>query len=92
MARKSLIRLGLVALGYLSPALAMLLGAALGNLIEQGSDAARALGAIVGFLAALVLARLLIAPLPELRPRRMMPQAIPLSRHVTPFPKEPYHD
>ena len=76
-------------LGYLFPAFALLLGAALGNALEQGSDAATAIGAIVGFVAALALARLAIALAPGLMPA---PQLIPISRQSNPFPKEFHHD
>ena len=63
-------------LGYLFPAFAMILGAALGNALD-GSDAATALGAITGFLAALVLARVLVGLVPGLSPA---PQLIPASQ------------
>jgi sigma-E factor negative regulatory protein RseC len=46
-------------LGYLFPAFAMVFGAWLGS-SREGSDAATALGAIVGFLGALVVARVVI--------------------------------
>jgi len=71
-------------LGYLFPAFAMLFGAWLGSLLE-GSDGATALGAIVGFLGALVIARLVIGLIPGLLP---VPQLIPLSNQSTAFPKE----
>lgn len=76
-------------LGYLFPAFAMLLGAGLGSFIEQGSDAATALGAIVGFVAALVLARIVIGLVPDWMPA---PRLIPVSRDSIPFPKEHDHD
>ncbi len=71
-------------LGYLFPAFAMLFGAWLGSLLE-GSDGATALGAIAGFLGALVIARLVIGLIPGLLPA---PQLIPLSNQSTAFPKE----
>ncbi len=71
-------------LGYLFPAFAMLFGAWLGSLLE-GSDGATALGAIVGFLGALVIARLVIGLIPGLLP---VPQLIPLANQSTAFPKE----
>jgi len=71
-------------LGYLFPAFAMLFGAWLGSLLE-GSDGATALGAIAGFLGALVIARLVIGLIPGLLP---VPQLIPLSNQSTAFPKE----
>ena len=75
-------------LGYLSPALAMLLGAWVGA-VSDGSDAATALGAIAGFLAALVVARIAISLVPGLMPA---PRLIPISNQSTAFPKEHYHD
>lgn len=72
-------------LGYLFPAFAMLLGAALGASFEQGGDAATALGAIAGFVAALVIARIAIGLVPGLMPA---PQLIPLSRQDHTFPQE----
>ena len=71
-------------LGYLFPAFAMLFGAWLGSLLE-GSDGATALGAIAGFLGALVIARLVIGLIPGLLP---VPQLIPLANQSTAFPKE----
>lgn len=62
-------------LGYLFPALSMLLGAGLGATLE-GSDGATALGAIGGFLSALIFARIVIGLVPGLIPT---PQLIPLS-------------
>ena len=72
-------------LGYLFPAFAMLLGAWLGSTIEDGSDAATALGAIAGFVAALVIARIVIGLVPNLMP---VPQLIPLSKQSPTFPQE----
>lgn len=71
-------------LGYLFPAFAMLLGAWLGASLD-GSDGGTALGAIVGFLAALAIARLAIAMAPNLMPA---PQMIPVSQQSPRFPKE----
>lgn len=76
-------------LGYLFPALAMLIGAALGNASTQGSDGATAIGAMFGFISALILTRIAIALHPAWMP---MPQLIPISRQATPFLKESYHD
>ncbi|HLO63309.1 MAG TPA: SoxR reducing system RseC family protein [Azonexus sp.] len=75
-------------LGYLFPAIAMLVGAWLGAALE-GSDGGTALGAIVGFLGALAVARVVIGLVPGLMPA---PQLIPNSNRSTPFPKEHYHD
>ena len=75
-------------LGYLFPAFAMIFGAWLGAALE-GSDGATALGAMIGFLAALAIARVVIGLVPGLLPA---PQLIPLARQSTPFPKEHYHD
>lgn len=61
-------------LGYLFPAFAMIFGAWLGMHLT-GSDGATALGAIVGFLGALAIARLVIAVVPGLPPA---PQLIPI--------------
>lgn len=61
-------------LGYLFPAFAMIFGAWLGMNLT-GSDGATALGAIVGFLGALIIARLAIAMAPGLLPA---PQLIPI--------------
>ena len=74
-------------LGYLFPAFAMLVGAWLGATLE-GSDGGTALGAMVGFLAALMVARAAIGLAPGLMPA---PQLIPI-QPSTPFPKEHYHD
>jgi len=72
-------------LGYLFPAFAMLLGAWLGSNIEEGSDAATALGAIAGFMAALVVARIAIGLVPDLMP---VPQLIPVSKQSPTFRQE----
>lgn len=76
-------------LGYLFPAFAMIVGAWLGAALE-GSDGATALGAMVGFLGALALARLVIALAPGLLPA---PRLIPVAHASSnPFPKESHHD
>lgn len=72
-------------LGYLFPAFAMLLGAALGASFEPGGDGATALGAIAGFVTALVVARIAIGLVPGLMPA---PQLIPVSRPDPTFPQE----
>ena len=72
-------------LGYLFPAFAMLLGAWFGASIEDGSDAATALGAIAGFIAALVIARIVIGLVPDLMP---VPQLIPVSKQSPTFRQE----
>ncbi|MGV0976644.1 MAG: SoxR reducing system RseC family protein [Azonexus sp.] len=72
-------------LGYLFPAFAMLLGAWLGASIEDGSDAATALGAIAGFIGALVVARIAIGLVPDLMP---VPQLIPASKQSPTFRQE----
>ena len=61
-------------LGYLFPAFAMIFGAWLGTRLT-GSDGATALGAIVGFLGALIIARVVLAVVPGLLPA---PQLIPI--------------
>jgi sigma-E factor negative regulatory protein RseC len=71
-------------LGYLFPAFAMIFGAWLGAALE-GSDGATALGAMIGFVGALAIARVVIGLVPGLLPA---PQLIPLARQSTPFPKE----
>ncbi len=80
-------------LGYLFPALAMLLGAALGHGLA-GSDAATALGAGLGFLGALALVSLLLRHAPGLAPSpRIM--AAPGGLPVLPTPltdTEPHHE
>lgn len=75
-------------LGYLFPAFAMLVGAWLGASLE-GSDGGTALGAIVGFLGALAVARIVIGLVPGLMPA---PQLIPIQHQSTAFPKEHTHD
>ena len=68
--------------GYLFPAFAMLLGA-WGGAALDGSDGASALGALGGFLSALVIARFAIGRIPGLLPR---PRLIPLA-----WPSRPVH-
>ena len=75
-------------LGYLFPAFALLFGAWLGAALD-GSDGGTALGAIVGFLGALAIARLAIGLVPSLMPA---PQLIQIPNQSNPFPKEQYHD
>lgn len=75
-------------LGYLFPAFAMIFGAWLGSLLD-GSDGATALGAIVGFLGALAIARVVIGLVPGLMPA---PQLIPLSSHSNVSQQEFHHD
>lgn len=66
-------------LGYLFPALAMLLGAGIGA-FGIGSDAATAFGALCGFAGALILARIVIGlfpawmPSPQLISSQLSPQ------------------
>jgi len=71
-------------LGYLFPAFAMIFGAWLGAVLE-GSDGATALGAMIGFLGALAIARVVIGLTPGLLPA---PQLITISHQSTLFPKE----
>ncbi len=75
-------------LGYLFPAFAMLFGAWLGAVLE-GGDGATALGAIVGFVAALIIARVAIGLVPRLMPA---PQLLPLSRSSQVSPQEFHHE
>ena len=75
-------------LGYLFPAFAMLLGAALGSSLE-GTDGATALGAMAGFLGALAIARVLIGQIPDLLPS---PQLISLSRTSNHSQQEFHHE
>lgn len=78
-------RLSLAAmLGYLFPALAVAVGAAIG-LAAGGTDSATALGAAAGFLGSLVVARIAITFTPGLSPR---PQLIPHSPLSAPFSQE----
>lgn len=71
-------------LGYLFPALATLAGALFG-MSSGGTDSAMALGAAVGFIGSLVVARVAIAFTPGLSPR---PQLIPASSHFSNFSQE----
>lgn len=71
-------------LGYLFPGFAMLIGAWFGAALD-GSDGATALGAIAGFMGALIIARLAISALPGIMPA---PQLIRVSHHSQPFPQE----
>lgn len=72
-------RLSLSALlGYLFPACAMLLGAGFGASLD-GSDGATALGAIAGFLGALVIARIAIGLAPQLMP---VPRLVPATSRL----------
>ena len=74
-------RLSLAAvLGYLFPAFAMIFGAWLGSLLD-GSDGATAVGAIVGFLGALAIARLVIGLIPGLMPAPQLITTSPLEQH-----------
>jgi len=80
-------------LGYLFPALAMLTGAGIGN-ASTGSDAATALGALIGLLAALALIRLAVRRLPGLMPT---PKIVAVPRFIpivsSPFTDtEPHHE
>jgi sigma-E factor negative regulatory protein RseC len=82
-------------LGYLFPVIALLLGAGLGATLD-GSDEATALGAIVGFLGALGLARIALWIAPGLLPTLQLiplappsPASIPLSQHSQRSPLSP---
>lgn len=79
-------RLNLAALlGYLFPALAIIFGAWLG-LTFAGGDVATALGAVGGFIAALIIARVVTALAPGLM---LVPRLIPVSRNSTSTQQEP---
>jgi sigma-E factor negative regulatory protein RseC len=67
-------------LGYLFPAFAMIFGAWFGSVLD-GSDGATAFGAIVGFLGALAIARLVIGLIPGLLPAPQLITASPLEKH-----------
>jgi sigma-E factor negative regulatory protein RseC len=67
-------------LGYFFPVFAMLFGAWLGSLLE-GSDGATALGASVGFLGALVIARQIIGLIPGVMPAPQLIAASPQEKH-----------
>jgi len=58
-------------IGYLFPVLTMLVGAWIGVLLD-GSDGAAAVGAMAGFLIALVMVRMTILLLPGLTPAQEM--------------------
>jgi sigma-E factor negative regulatory protein RseC len=75
-------------LGYLFPAVAMVLGAWLGAALE-GSDGATALGAMLGFIGALAIARVAVGLVPGLMPA---PQLLPLSRSSIVSPQELHHE
>lgn len=75
-------------LGYLFPAVAVLIGAIFGSLID-GSDAATAVGAIAGFLIAMVITRTVIWLLPNLMPT---PQLLPLATHSALSQQEFHHE
>lgn len=75
-------------LGYLFPALAMLIGAGLGSSLD-GSDGGTAIGAMLGFLIAIVLARLVIGLLPGLMPA---PQLLARPQPARISPKEFHHE
>lgn len=74
--------------GYLFPVFAMMLGAWLG-VLHDGSDGAAALGAMAGFLVALITARLVIRLLPGLAPA---PQVFVISDHPTVSQQEYHHE
>lgn len=73
-------------LGYLFPALAMVVGAGLAAAFD-GRDGVTALGAMAGFLAALIIARIAIAHAPSLLPA---PRLMPL-RTSTPVSIQEFH-
>jgi sigma-E factor negative regulatory protein RseC len=73
-------------LGYLFPAIAMIVGAWFGA-VSDGTDGATALGGISGFLASLVLARVAIALVPSLLPSPQLISATNQS-HVS---QQEYH-
>ncbi len=75
-------------LGYLFPALAMLIGAGLGSSLD-GSDGGTAIGAMIGFLIAIVLARLVIGLMPGLMPA---PQLLARPQPARISPKEFHHE
>jgi sigma-E factor negative regulatory protein RseC len=72
-------------LGYVLPALLLLVGAGVGSAL--GSDLAAVLGALAGFLGAMLIGRLLVALMPGLRPSPQL--EAPFSPH---FPKEFHHE
>jgi len=72
-------------LGYVLPAVLLLVGAGLGSAL--GSDIAAVLGALAGFVCAMLLGRALVALMPGLRPSPRL--EVPLSPH---FSKEFHHE
>ena len=72
--------------GYLFPAFAMMLGAWLGVTLE-GTDGATALGAMLGFLSALAMVRIVVGLLPGLMPA---PQVIPVT-NPSPLSQQEFH-
>ena len=78
-------------LGYLLPAIALLVGAGVGAHID-GTDGGTALGAIIGFLGAIVFARIMASFLPSMIPQPEIVPAdnfVPLSHVLT---QESYHE
>lgn len=75
-------------LGYLFPVLATLVGT-LAGVLTGGGDSAMALGAAAGFVASLLVARIVIACTPGLSPA---PQLLSPSSLSTTFPQEHHHD
>lgn len=67
-------------LGYLFPALSMLLGAAVGA-TGQGSDATVALGAMAGFLGALIVVRMALSLTPAFKPQPRL-QTVSISSQI----------
>jgi sigma-E factor negative regulatory protein RseC len=76
-------------LGYFFPAIAMLVGAGFGASFD-GSDEATALGAMLGFLGALALARIALWIIPSLLPT---PQLVSLSTasNISPISQQEFH-
>ncbi|SBT10438.1 Positive regulator of sigma(E), RseC/MucC [Candidatus Propionivibrio aalborgensis] len=74
--------------GYLFPVFAMMLGAWFG-VMHDGSDGAAALGAMAGFIVALLIVRLVIRLLPGLAPA---PQVFVISDHPTLSQQEYHHE
>lgn len=72
------------ALGYFFPALALLLGAVLGGLMA-GSDAAAALGAMGGFLLALIISRIIVTRWPACLPVPRLISAVQPAPDLTPL-------
>jgi sigma-E factor negative regulatory protein RseC len=85
-------RLTLTALfGYLFPAFAMLFGAWLGATVD-GSDGATAIGAIAGFLGALLTLRILVGLVPGLMPAPELNLLVSNSVHSKLSQKELHHE